>query len=252
MRRLKPAVAIGIFAVFVGCRVALVWLGYRFLNNYLNTSHTYGSVEVHFQGHSPQGFLSHRWDSIAVKGAGFDVVLQNPDLNAHLLLSPGEDFIRIQTDTVRMEIDPEKLPQSDSSKMTVQIPDFRIPLNVQTRISHLQVSVKNMGNWSADSFEIQSLNEKEARLSFQNAQGKFIERKTSGTLDASWQGDFLSANVKIQTEDNDTLSLALHCPRNAPTRISGTADVQIQNPALLVPNRIPKQISIKNIRLHNK
>ena len=250
MRRLKPAVAIGIFAVFVGCLVALVWLGYRFLNNYLNTSHTYGSVEVHFQGHSSQGFLSHRWDSIAVKGAGFDVVLQNPDLNAHLLLSPGEDFIRIQTEKARVEIDPEKLPQSDSSKMTVQIPDFRIPLNVQTRISLLQVSVKNMGNWSADSFEIQSLNEKEARLSFQNAQGDFILRKTSGTLDASWQGDFLSANVKIQTEDNDTLSLALHCPRNAPTRISGTADVQIQNPALLVPNRIPKQISIKNIRFH--
>lgn len=230
--------------------MALAWCGYYFLNHYLDSPHTYGNIEVNLMGHEADGLLAHRWDSISVKGEGFDVAVKNPRFDAHLMFSPGEDFVHIFADSVSAEIDPKKFPESDSDTTKLQIPDFRIPLDAQVHVTHVKAHVEGIGDWKLDSLQFKPENERAATLSFQNAEGKFIERKTSGEISATWQGDFISANVKIKTEDKDSIAVAVNFPKDNPKDLSGSADVCVQDPRKLVKGRIPKSISVKNLQVN--
>lgn len=250
MKRLKPAVAIGIFAIFVGCLVALAWFGRYYLSLYLNTSHTYGVVQVHFQGHSSGGLLDHRWNSIRVEGPGFDVAVQKPQVKAHIMLSPTEDFIHVDMDTVKAKIQPSQFPKSENDTAAFAIPDFRIPLDARVRIGHVQADVDSVGSWSVDSLKVKPLGNRAAQLSFQEAQGDYLERKISGKVILSWQGEFLSANVKAITEDNDSVTVALNAPQNSLSDLSGTAELHVKNPKKLVKGAIPKSVSIKDIHVN--
>lgn len=248
MKRLKPAVAIGIFAVFVGCLVAFAWFLSLYIDKYLNSTHTYGTVEVSFQGHTSSGLLSHRWDSIGVRGPGFDVSIQSPRLNAHLMLSPSEDFIHVDMDTVRANIRPSQFPASKNETTDFSFPDFRIPLDAQVRIAHVHADVDSLGVWSLDSFEVKPRGDRTAVLSFQNAAGTYLERKISGKVSLSWQGDDLSAKVKAVTEDKDSVSVAVSAPRNALEELSGSTELYIQNPKKLIKDKIPKSVSLHHIQ----
>ena len=248
MKRLKPAVAIGIFAVFVGCLVAFAWFLSFYIDKYLNSTHTYGVVEVSFQGHSSTGLLAHQWDSIGVRGPGFDVSIQSPRVNAHLMLSPSEDFIHVNMDTVKAQIRPSEFPKSESDSSAFTFPDFRIPLDAQVRIAHVHADVDSIGMWSLDSFEVKPRGDRGATLSFQNAQGTYLERKISGNASLTWYGEMLSAKVKAFTEDSDSISVAVSAPINSLEELSGSTKLYIKNPRKLIKDKIPKSISLQHIQ----
>ena len=250
MKRLKPAVAIGIFAVFVGCLVAFAWFLSFYIDKYLNSTHTYGVVEVSFQEHSSTGLLAHQWKAIGVRGPGFDVSIQNPQVSAHLMLSPNEDFVHVKMDTVKAKIRPSQFPKSETDSSAFTFPDFRIPLDVQVRIAHVHADVDSIGVWSLDSFEVKPRGDRGATLSFQNAQGTYLERKISGKAGLVWQGENLSANVNAITEDNDSVSVAVSSPLHSLEELSGSTELYIKNPKKLVKDKIPKSVSIQNILLN--
>lgn len=248
MKRLKPAVAIGIFAVFVGCLLASAWFLNRFLDNYLNSSHDYGPVNVAFYGHSKEGLLSRSWDSVAVRGAGFGVSLKSPRINAHILFSPEEDFIYIDMDSAVAKIDPGAFPKSTPDSSPIKVPDFRIPLDLRARIPNFRISVHGIGAWSADSLQAVSKGNEAAELSFQNARGDFLSRKVSAKAEIFFQGENIRANGNFVSEDRDSVSLQISAPRDSLGNASGKIRILVKNPKKWDAGKIPKSISIRNIR----
>ncbi len=248
MKRLKPAVAIGIFAVFVGCLLACAWFLNRFLDNYLNSFHDYGPVSVAFYGHSKEGLLSRNWDSVAVRGAGFDVSLKSPKINAHILFSPEEDFVHIDMDSAAVKIDPGAFPGSEPDSSPIKIPDFRIPLDLRVRISNFRVNVRDIGSWSAESLQVLSKGSEAAELSFKNASGNHLLRKISAKTEISFQDENIQLNGKFISEDRDSASVHMSTPKNSVGNASGKIDVLVKNPQKWAAGKIPKSVSLRNIR----
>ena len=249
MKRLKPAVAIGIFAVFVGCLLALAWFLFFYVDEYLNSSHDYGTVKVAFYGHRSEGFLTRSWDSVSVRGKGFDVLLHSPNLDAHILLSPEEDFVHVNADSVRLELDPGLFPKAEKDSSQFTFPDFQLPLDLDVRANRFEANVQDAGLWTVDSLHVKSLGHRVAELSFQNAAGKFLSRKLSGKASVSWEGENVSGDAKFRSEDMDSASAAFSFPKNAPENVSGKANIFVKNPRKWDGGKIPESVSVKNIRV---
>lgn len=249
MKRLKPAVAIGIFAMFVGCLLACAWFLNCFLDNYLNSPHDYGVAHVAFYGHSREGLLSRSWDSVAVRGAGFDVSLKSPRINAHILFSPEEDFVHIDMDSAVAKIDPGSFPKSEPDSSPLAVPDFRIPLEAQVGISHFRMDVKGVGSWSADSVHVRSMGSEAAELSLKNASGDYLARKISAKAEIAFQGETIRMKGSLLSEDRDSAIFRISAPRDSLENASGSLDVLVKNPEKWDAEKIPKHVSIRNIRL---
>lgn len=249
MKRLKPAVAVGIFAVFVGCLLAFAWFLNRFLDNYLNSSHEYGPVSVAFHGHAADGFLSRSWDSVTVRGKGFDVALKSPKIDAHIFLSPEEDYLHIDMDSAVAHVRPAEFPKSDSNSPPMAIPEFRIPLDARLKISNLSLDVDGVGTFAADSARLQSKGNQAAELSLKDVRGNSLARKISATAELSWRGDTLRAKAKLVSEDGDSAGVLLSANRNAPENFSGNVRVKIAEPGKWDAGKIPKEFSLRNIRV---
>lgn len=249
MKRLKPALAVGLVAIFVGSLLALAWFGGYFLDRYLNSPHTYGTVDIIPCGHHSDGIFNHSWDSLQIATPGFKASLRNAKIHFDPAFSLQKNTLSVSADTFRTFIDPEAFPASNDTT-PFSVPDIRLPISVRIHNPHAEIHVKNIGTWNVDSILLQSKNETSAELSFQNGVGKFLEQPISGILALSWQGDFLSAKASIKTP-KDSLSLHLNAPRKSPQDLSGTANLLVNDPHVWAKNVIPDVISLKNIRVQS-
>lgn len=247
MKRLKPALAVGLVAIFVGSLLALAWFGVYFFNRYLNSPHTYGTVEVIPVNHHSSGIFTHSWDSLQIKAPGFKASLRNVKIDFDPAISLQKNTLSVSADTFRTFIEPEAFPTSNDTT-PFSVPDIRLPIRVRIHNPRAEIHVKNIGSWTADSILLQSQNETSAELSFRNGSGKFVEQPVSGALALSWQGDFLSAKANFKTP-KDSLSLLLNAPRKSPQDFSGTANLLVNNPRTWVKDAIPEVVSLKNIRV---
>lgn len=247
VKRFKPALAIGVVAVFVGSLLALAWLGFYFVNRYLDSPHSYGNVSVVPHGHRSRGLLEHGWDSIRVEGPGFKTRIQSPRVTARLTLSPKEDFVRVEAGGIRAEIDPSKIPKS-ADTAAFSVPDVHLPLDVRAQILEAEIAVAHAGSWRVDSIGLESTGDQALSLSFQNARGSHLGKSVSGDAGLSWRGEFLSANAHVTAED-DSLSLSLNAPRESPGNLSGTLEAKAKDPNLWALGKIPKPLTVKNSRV---
>ncbi len=248
MKRLRPAVAGGIFAAFVGCLLACAWFANRFLDNYLNSSHDYGPVRVAFYGHSRSGLLSRSWDSVAVRGSGFDVSLNAPKVNVHFLFSPEEDFVHIDMDSAEARIDPGAFPRSEKDTSPVAIPDFRIPLDLRVRMARFRTSVAGVGSWSADSLRVSTKGNEAAELFIENARGDYLARTVSARTTIAFKGEDIQANGTFLSEDRDSAAFHISASRKDLGNLSGNVNVLVRNPRKWDRGKIPDSVSLKNVR----
>ncbi len=248
MKRLKPAVAGGIFAAFVGCLLASAWFLDHFLDNYLNSSHDYGPAHVAFYGHSRSGLLSRSWDSVKVRGAGFDVSLNAPKINAHVLFSPEEDFIYIDMDSAEAKLYPDAFPKSAKDTSPAAIPNFRIPLDLRIRMGKFRMSVAGIGTWSSDSLRANSKGSEAAELFVENVSGDYLARKISARMEVAFKEEALQARGRFLSEDRDSATIRLSASRKDLESVSGDIDIFVKNPRKWDMGMIPESVSLKNIR----
>lgn len=179
---------------------------------------------------------------------GLEASVKSPQLNARIMLSPGEDFLYLDLDSVRVNVNPDSLPKSAADSSAFTFPDFRLPIALRSRVFHTEANVSGVGKWSVDSLEVGAHAAQSAELSFKNLRGTFVERALCGKGRFSWQGDFLSANANVRSEDGDSVAISVSAPRTEPGNLSGTFEASVADPRKWDRGQIPDEISLKNIR----
>lgn len=164
------------------------------------------------------------------------------------MLSPGEDFLYLDVDSVAVSVRPDALPKSKPDSSAFSFPDFRLPIALRARVFHAEANASEVGSWTVDSLEVGAHAAQQASFSFRDLRGTFLERALSGKADFSWQGDFLSANANVHSTDGDSVSVSVSAPRLEPGNLSGTLEASVADPRKWDRGQIPKAISLKNIR----
>jgi len=219
----------------------------------MKTGHKYGEISVTPFGHTYSGILEHNWDSIQVKGPGFDISLLKPSLRAHLIFSPKEDFFQLKLDTAHTRIHPHQFShEKNRQDFNFSFPDIRIPLETSIYIDYTDICIDSVGSWAVDSIVLKTTSGKSLNLSFEDINGTYIERLISGGADLSWSARFLDLNLRIVTEDKDSLSIAANAARTSPMNLSGTAELFIKDPKIWIHNKIPNKLSIESIHTNTK
>ena len=84
----------------------------------LSSPHSFGSLEISPHGHRQDGYLTHHWDSIAIKNGENTFILRNTDLD--ITLFQENRNIQLQAGEVNVSISSagppkEKNVETDSS-----------------------------------------------------------------------------------------------------------------------------------------
>ena len=86
----------------MGALALCTWLSDYLLDVILSSPHSFGSLEISPHGHRQDGYLTHHWDSIAIKNGENTFILRNTDLditlfqeNRNIQLQAGNNLVML-------------------------------------------------------------------------------------------------------------------------------------------------------------
>lgn len=243
MKKVKSSFAVTavITSVIVGALALCAWFSKNFLENYLNSMHSYGSVTVIPYGHHAEGVLTHSWDSLKISTEGNSISITGPSLDLTIW---GENKGGIvSANKIEVTLLPDSTQDSSSAKLegTIRFPEkAKLYLPVKVDVNELQIN-RGENNWSARNISIKSEGVHSVRVMADSIQGEGLGHPTDINVAADFSYAHLTIDGRI-TAGNDSIHLQAASPKNDLMAATTKVDLTVNNLEDWLPVKIPDAV----------
>ncbi len=235
---LRPAV---ITTAIVGALALCTWLSDYLLDVILSSPHSFGSLEISPHGHRQDGYLTHHWDSIAIKKGENTFILRNTDLD--ITLFQENRNIQLQAGEVNVNISSagppkEKNVETDSSPPSLpEQVKFYVPVSIG--VGKLTVDVDSSKHWEAKDISLKSEGSTKARFSADSIKGDFVKHPAKVGVSLDFQSDQIKMKGKV-VAGPDSIAVDATTSKKNLAAVSTTTSLDVKKVEDWLPVKIPK------------
>ena len=164
----------------MGVLALCTWLSDYLLDVFLSSPHSFGSIEISPHGHRQDGYLTHHWDSLAIRTGENTFVLRNTDLDITLFQESRN--IQLHTDEINASISSAGPPKEKNVETDLSPPSlpehakFYVPVNIG--VGKLTVDLDSSKHWEAKDISLKSEGSSKARFNGHNQDHvRFVQQR---------------------------------------------------------------------------
>ncbi|MDR2581268.1 MAG: hypothetical protein LBC85_09790 [Fibromonadaceae bacterium] len=208
-----------------------------------------------FQSSSP---FKLRWESVKVIIDSTSFTFEKPSISIHPLLGFRRELLNISIDSIYVKIIPSDSSFIDSVEYEKNIkslshPDLNLPFRVSVNVNKATVNVKDIGEWSLDSFAaVKSARHKRFHIRASNIEGTHLANTLFLNADYRWNETFADASLLISDRQMDSLFITLNAPRLRLEDISAEISANIAKLPFWLKEQWPEEApEIEKVTLHS-